>query len=457
MSKHLWKPIPKMLLLLTAVIGAACTDTPEEAAGQGTAQAINAISDVSSVEFLIEETRLETVLFLRTTPFNIFDALEYDFNFDYLSGVTGDQERLASITQTLDVNTAYTFVLHGTAAAPRVTVLQQPERDFDVAGTILEIWFSNFSTTASAVDFYLGQEGFDPATVAPLATGITQTTASGTVEIEAQSGEFVVTEAGNPAAVLFRSEPTGVTAGETLLVTLLDASEEVLGDYALSVGGTVSTGLVVDNSALPQAQFTNASFSSGPVDFFQTSDLQNALASNVGPGQITTPVVLPDADDGASFGLTVTPAGNPGVILEEREIVFPDAQNSIVFFSGRQADDSTAILNIPSNQRVVFDATRLGIFNGIEDADAIEFFLLEEDEEFETERPQAALESLRIQSEAVFPPESFDMLVVDFFDQVTRTDRIPLDLLPSTIVWVITLDTADPGVSEIVVLDPLNP
>ncbi|MEO1581016.1 MAG: DUF4397 domain-containing protein [Pseudomonadota bacterium] len=457
MSKHVWKPIPRMLLPLLAIFGAACTDTPDEAAGQGTAQAINAISDVSSVAFLIEETQLENVLFLRTTPFNVFDALEYDFNFDYASGVTGDQERLASITQTLDVNTAYTFVLHGTAAAPAITVLQQPERDFAVGGTVLDIWFSHFSPTAPAVDFYLGPEGFDPATLAPLATGITQNTASAIVEIEAQSGEFVVTQTGDPTSVLFRSEPTGVTAGETLLVTLLDASKEVLGDYALSVGGTVSTGLLIDDRALPEAQFSNASFSSGPVDIFLTSDLQNPLATNVAPGQITAPVTLPDADDGATFSLSVTPAGDAGVILVERELTIPDAQNSIIFFTGRQADDNTLLLAIPSNQRVVFDAARLGIFNGVQDTIAIDFFLLEEDEEFETERPQARLEGSRSQTESVFQPQTVDMLVVDSIEQVTRSERIPLELLPGTVVRVITLDTADPSVSEIVAVDPLNP
>lgn len=439
--------------LALAACLSACTNTPDEAEGRGSVRAIHAIADLSTVSFLIEETPLESFEYLNTSALREFDALQYDFNFDFASGATGDSARLISTSATVAIDTAYTFVLHGTANSPQVTTLSHVEREFDAAGTVLELWFANFSRVAPNVDFYLGEEGFDPAVGMPFASNVAPTTATVPAEVESQLVEFVVTPAGDASTELFRSEPTTLSAAETLLVTLIDAGGEVNGDYALSVGGVITSGLLIDSRELPEAQFVNASFSSGPIDIFLTDDLTTPLVAGLAPGVAADPVAIAEADDTALFNLTITPAGNPGVILDTSDLAISEARTSLVFFTGRQADDNLGLVASPSTRRPVFDAARFSVFNGVQDVEFIDLYLLEEDQTLDDTLPRArGINSSQSIDQVTLSPQSLNMVLRDTETDTTRFGPVELVLAAGDVVRLLLVDTANPATSEIVVL-----
>ncbi|MEL7310071.1 MAG: DUF4397 domain-containing protein [Pseudomonadota bacterium] len=447
--------------LAVAFFATGCTDTPDEADGRGTIRGLHALPELSAATFLIEETRTQDPInYLSATATAEFDALTYDFNFDYTSGQTRETTRLASTEVAIAVNTSYTFVLHGTAAAPQITVLDAPIRVFDAADTVLELWFANFSTQAGAIDIYLGEEGFDPAASTPLATNVAPTTSTSVIEIEGQLSEFVVTPAGDPTTILMRSEATTLAAQDTLLVTLLDSANEVNGDYVLSVSGESIGGgvFVVDDRALPTVQFSNASPASGAIDIYRTSDLTTPLVADLAVGAITPPIEIPEGDDLGTLELTFTPAGNVGVVLEQEEYSFLNGRNALGLFVGRQSEDNTAFVQFQIGRRPFFDATQFGLYNAILDTARVDFYLIEEDETLETDNPRAGnLPGLTPVDPVTLPPETLDVVVTDSSTDVVLAGPLELTLLPAEIIRVVLIDTANPAQAEIVVLRPLSP
>ena len=443
---------------MSVLLLAACTDTRETAAGQGFVRAIHAVPEFGAVSFLIEETQLDPLDYLDTSALREFDALEYDFNFDGIDGATGDLIRLARTTRSIGVDETVTFVLHGTPAAPEITTITIPERLFDAAETVLELAFAHFSRDAAAVDVYAGETGFDPATLAPLVTGLTPGTASDLVEIESGTYEIVMTAAGDPANILIRAEALGFSARDTQLVTLLDTAGELNGAHALSIGGVLVTGRLADDGAPSRVQLVHASPATGAIDVFLDDDLVNPIVAGLAPGTLSVPVDIPTADDLATFTLTVTEAGNPGTQLISSELAINDASTSLLFVTGRQADDSLRFVQVFNSRRPIFDATRLGVFNAIEDTTLIDFYLLEEDEVLAEERPRAANAPSSFNlAEVTLTPEPLDAYVTDSATDLPLVGPVPLDLQPGTVVQLVFIDTADPAVSDIAILSPLAP
>ncbi|MEO0363852.1 MAG: DUF4397 domain-containing protein [Pseudomonadota bacterium] len=449
-------------VLIAAVLVVGCTDTQETADGRGTIRGLHAIPDLGAVTFLIEETRVPPnggqINYLSATPTDEYDALTYDFNFDFTSGQTREVTRLLSTEVSVAVDTSYTFVLHGQATAPQITVLDTPIREFGAADTVLELWFANFSQQVGPVDFYLGDEGLDPAANTPLATNVAPATATTVVEIETQLSEFVVTPAGDPATILMRSEVTTLSAQNTLLVTLLDSAGEVNGDFVLSISGEGLTNAVaVDDRALPTVQFSNASAASGAIDIYRTSDLTTPLVADLAVGEITAPIEIPEGDDLGTLELTFTPMGNVGVILEQEEFSFSNGRNTVGLFVGRQAEDNAAFVQLPLSRRTLFDAAQFGLYNAILDTTRVDFYLIEEDETLETDSPRAGNLPSLFEVEAVtLPPETLDVVVTDTSDNGVLAGPLELTLAAGDIVRVVLVDTSDPTQAEIVILRPLT-
>lgn len=293
--------------------------------GKGSIRAIHAIPDLGTVSFLIEETLLGTLNYKDSSGTSDFDDLEYTFNFDTL--LPGDSESTRFLTHTLQVDTdqQYTFVITGSLANPVLTVWQEFGRDWqteiDVATdngtnvTVTEVSFANIASDIDALDFYLEAPGTSPVAAAPRgASGNNELTL--TTELPAGSYQLVLTPAGDPNTILFASDPIDIFAATSNVFAVMDSAGLTTAEFSVRwVGSGLGTELF-DLNVDAKISAYHAALGTDAIDVVAGDDFQNPVASNLSFANSSTYASI----DPSTINLNITPAGNPGVFLAEREL-----------------------------------------------------------------------------------------------------------------------------------------
>lgn len=450
--------VPALAAALTLV---ACTDARDEPGGQGNVRAIHAISDIGTLQFRIEAVSISSPDYLTATAFTPFDDLSYDFNFDYVSGLTQSEVRLGTIEQALEPDVDYTFVAAGTLADTRVYTVARPEFTADLGTDTFEIWFANLSASAGDIDIYLGEPDFDPAALAPLAAGVALDDFTEIDEILSERTQVVVTPAGDPSTILIRSEPTTILPNDRVLVALFDSALESTGDYVISLIGQSGTARLFDDAAPVSVQFSNASRDTGPVDVYiepEQGPLTTPLFAGVGYGETTSLADVPVADDLSEVTITVTAAGNTGVELFTQDFTFTDGDFAWQILAGAQADDTVRLATLFDAWRPFADAAKVSFYNAIRSGGAVDVYLVASDETFDVESSPALLRNAGIGSSiAQFraPPDAYQLYVVDDETDSIRLGPVEIALTGGDVVQLITTDTADadPNAADFLLVD----
>ena len=192
----------RLVALMTLLAAAACTSDSEfpSPTGEGTIRALNAIAASPGTAFLIEEVSIGTIVFREATTPQRYDDFEYIFNAEVLLPGDTAVTRVASLTQKIDADQDYTFLLTGQWDAPTLSVWTVADPLWEGTETVFEMRFAHLAEGTGAVDVYFAAAG-----VAPVLGEEQGTLNFGEIldPIEFSGGDFVVTytTSGDPADV----------------------------------------------------------------------------------------------------------------------------------------------------------------------------------------------------------------------------------------------------------------
>ncbi|MEL6951272.1 MAG: DUF4397 domain-containing protein [Pseudomonadota bacterium] len=371
------------LLIFAATLLAGCIDSDNGGVtGEGSIRALHAIPEIGNVAFLIEEVQLAALGYKDVSGTSSYDDLEYDFNFEIL--LPGDTEETLLATTVLNVSRdfEYTFVLAGTFEAPEVIIWEQFGRDWadeledaDDAGTevtVMEVSFAHVDRELGEVDVYLESPGTSPAATTPRGS-LAYGERTDVFELTADEYQLVFTSPGDPSSILFASDPINIPAATTNLLVIMADGGLTSADFTVRWIGT-SLGLeLLDINVAPQFSAIHAAFGSADVDVVLDNEFTTPEIQGLAFGGISKDLAI---DDG-SLDINVTPAGNPGVLLAQREVTVAPGAFIRTYIVGLPGE--VQLVTIADDRRVLATNARVQIFQAAARYQTLDIYLVEDD------------------------------------------------------------------------------
>ncbi len=435
--------------LLLAMI-AGCSDTARlEATGKGKIRGINAIVDSPELNFLIEERSINSVFFKGAAGFAEYDDLTYNFNFDGRLSAGAELTRIASQSLNVGADTEYTIILSGSIDNPSVTVWEDPEREFAAEDTVFEADFYHLATGQGEVDIY-----FAPVGAMPIMGG-----AIGSLNVgeripyqEFTDGlfELIVTPKDVPGTFLFQSGEITASAATRVTIGLFDPDPSItanIGATLITDGG--ATILLPDVNSPSRLRLLHAAFGTGNIDGFVNNDFATAVFPNVAFAEISgyyDTLVFP-------LPAAVTVAGNVGAPILDQEVGLAANSSKTIALAGDAANPVFKELDDNARPISAFPQIRLSSFSV--NAGPVDIYLVEPGTTIaEESTPVFFGLPFLLDTEFVVPENgAFDMLVAATGSQIPISAPLPVDIQNGDVLDVAILDTADPTVVELRIIN----
>ncbi len=372
-----------LLLLVTAGVATGCSDSNNDTVtGEGSMRALHAIPELGRVDFLIEETTLAALNFKQASGITEFDDLEYEFNFDTFLPGDSEATRIASLVLTVDAETEYTFVLAGSFEAPEIVLWQQFGRDWqteledaeddDTEVTAMEVSFGHVSSNAQALDFYLESPGTSPLATSPMAT-LAERDFQVAVELQAGEYQLVMTPAGDPTTILFASDPIEIFAATSNLFVILDDGGETTAETSVRWIGTGLGTELLDLNLAAELSVYHAAFGTDDVDVVASDGFASPLVQGL-PFAVESAGVAVDEE---VLNITVTPSGDPGVFLTQRQFVVQKGSYNRVFLAGLPGNMQAVSLRY--DRREVATVARVQVFQAAARFTTLDAYIVDKD------------------------------------------------------------------------------
>ncbi len=441
----------KRILLLVAclVTLAACTSETAlpDPTGKGSVRMINAIPGSPAVRFLIEELFLQSVAYKVSSAPATYDDFEYRFNFEI--AVPGETEftRIASRTLKVEADREHVFMLTGNINNPTITVWDGDIRAFDDADTVLEVRFSHGSTSLGDIDVYLDPAGATLGDNPPAAS-----LAFGEIAdpMDYEAGEYVltVTAANDINTVHFVGQATDLLARTAHIVTVFDGDANDTSAVAVRSMRAAGNPLIFrDTMNPPKVRFIHASFDTEAVDIYDDEQLTSLVAPNVVFGSATDDLDTTTENRTYYF----TPAGSTAQILFEQEILPPAAATFLHVYILGNDGASVAIRQVPDRAPTSTSA-KLAILHGAANYPFVDVYLVERGADVTAEGllfPDAVPYAIPIPAVQLVEG-SYDLYLTDADTLDPVSAALPLDLVNGGVVDLISVDTVDPAVVELI-------
>ena len=310
---------------------------------------------------LANATSLE---FKNSQPFS-FDVDTYTFNVD-ITEPDGTIARTIRAEHTLEEGNTYIIVLHQAAGESKVSVFGAPADSDAGGGTKLQLLHT--ATSLGTVDVYVEPVGFDVLAATPLGRLRNGQILPPTL-VSAGSYEIALTEADNPSNVLFRSQSIAFGGSENVFLFIPDNNGEGLAPFSISLGQGPGSDLV-DVDIESGMRVLNAIADRSAIDAGIDLELAPPLIENVPFGTVTDTAVIPAGD----HTVTITPAGNPGVIEDDHEFSVNRGAIGTAFVTGSPGSVST--LFVADDFRVPSGEAKLRVFLASPANASVDVFLL---------------------------------------------------------------------------------
>ncbi|MDH4072583.1 MAG: DUF4397 domain-containing protein [Gammaproteobacteria bacterium] len=442
------------LVLAVALLSAGCAETQRpEATGKGAVRGINAIVTSPELGFLNEERRIGNVNFRGTVGFREWDDLDYTFSFDLLLPGESDGLRLAS--QYIDVvkDTQYSIALVGTLDDASIVSWEEPQRAWTGTEIVFESDFVHLSPMTGQVDVYYAVEGTPPVVGNEVGT-MSFGERLPYREFPEGDYELTLTAPGDPSTVLYLGTATRQSPARRVTVALFDPDRSVTAPVSVNVilpdGSAVTPS---DQNSPAQLRLLNTLFGAQNVDGYFDGDFGAAVFPDVAFAELSayTDLVNPNTT------LTVTEAGAPANVVIEQEIqtinntfrmaaVFADAGEVKV---GQYLNESRPVSTFPL----------LRVTDFADNVDTIDIYEREAGTVIDdTVFPAFGRVTVGLTSGYFATREGMRELTVTAQGEKTPiATPLVLDLVDGQIVDLIIVDTADPAVLEIRVLESVTP
>jgi hypothetical protein len=369
------------LMLITVGWLSACSSSNDGTVmGDGSVRGIHAIPELGTVTFLIEETSLGTLNYKEASGTAEYDNLNYDFSFDVLLPGDSEATRLATENVTVNAETEYTFVLTGTLADPEIILWEQRGRnwdqeledaeDNDTEVTVMEVSFGHLDTELGPVDVFFESPGTSPQSATPLGT-VEYGDQLPATELTEGDYQLIVTPAGEPATILFASDEISLSAATSNLFTIMDSAGLTTADFAVRQVGLGAD--LIDLFAESELSVVHAAYGTEALDTVAGDNFSNPLVSGLAYAERSESVVIDDEP----INLIITPTGNPGVFLAQKEVDVANGSYNRLILTGLPGLLQTVLLS--HDQRTLATHARVQIFQGAARFQTMDIYLVADD------------------------------------------------------------------------------
>lgn len=433
-----------MLLAIIAMAGCSGDSSLPTASGKGTVRALNAIQGSPSTAFRIEEILVENLTYKEGSGGRRWDDFEYIFNFEVPILGQLEAERVASVTQKVDVGQDYTFVTTGAWDAPTVLVWVAPERDWDGSEAVFEMRFAHLAEGTNAVDVYFAADGIPPA------LGQEQGTLNfGEIlpALEFAGGSYVITytTAGMPGDILYQSIVVPYQDGSTSLAPLFNGDENDTSPYIVSLTNALGgSAPLIDSRSSSTVRLFQGDISMGPTDVYDDEMLNSQILTNHLHGDITGDI---DVITGTT-SLTYTDVGNPGATqLATGLAAAPGTHYNLVAINTEV--DRVGSTYVP-DRRSVSSVVRMSVYHAAFNNENLDFYVVDRG----TSVDDALLKSGELTyslltSGFAFDTGSYDLYATIRDEKTVVAGPVPVDVTIGDVLEMILLDVVDPTMAEI--------
>ena len=440
------------VLAATLILGACAEDSSlPTPSGQGRVRAINAIPTSPSISFLIEERLTGSMDFRSSTSPNLWDDLEYTFNFEVTLASGQAPTRVAS--QFIDVvaDRDYTLVVSGALASPDVTVWESGVREWSGNETVFEMRFGHMSPALGDVDLYFAPPGTAPMVGMEIAT-LSFGDVTPVVDYEAVEMVVTITAPGDPATVLFESDALTLTATNSYVMSTFDTTPNDLSGVAVTLFnlGASSGGAIADVRVDSAGRFFHASRDFGDADIYVDDPPMTPLVQNHMFRDVTGDLSIPAGD----LPVTYTAAGNIGSILIDEDRVIP-LGTRINFYVVRNLDDEDVLSIGAINRRPIETQSILYLTNTAADNNAVDVYVIPPGESVDDNFPIfTGLPTLFPLARVPLIPDTYDLYLTVPTEKTVLFGPLNFDALDAGITEIVIYDTVDPAVPEAVIIPP---
>jgi hypothetical protein len=291
----------------------------------------------------------------------------------------------------LDFSVDYTVIAAGEVAAPIGTVLVSNPTGRAIASGNFRAQVVHAAPNAPAVDVYVTAPGADLAASPKVnQTALVYGQSTGRSEVPAGDYRIRVTAAGNPAAVVYDSGTVALAAGADLLVAAIENTGPGTAPIQLVALDGQGAAKILDTATPASVVAVHASPDAPAVDLLAdvSGTAQNeaiGLARNVAFPQFCR---IPNVPAPGSYNLSVTAAGNPGVVA----LQFPlapakgDELTAIVtgFLGSTPAIRAVAL---PASTRSIVTEARLRVTHASPGTGNVDLYLLPNGGDFAAAAP----------------------------------------------------------------------
>ena len=431
------------------VLHSGCAETQRpEATGEANIRGLHAIVDGPEVAFRIEERSLGAINYKGATSVAAFDDLSYQFNFD--GALPGDirQTRIASRTLTVVPDMDYLFVLTGSFADADVLLWETEERQWEGTEEVTEVAAGHLSTVLDALDFYLVTPG-----AAPMSGGARGTLEFGerlnNFDIDAGDYQAVVTAAGNPSAILFRSTTQALNERVSTLFTIHDADPSITSGISVrrisSTGGSTELG---DVNTPPTQRFLHAASGTGNFDVYIDENFAAPIVADVAYGTVTGDVPVPRGESAYTF----TAAGNVGAVLFEEDSTITANTRTTSFLVG--PPDDVDVLSLVDDRRPVVGTSKVRMVQLAENFDNVDIYLRPAGTDIEDVNPTFPNVASPLSSGySRLEPGDYEITVTDTGEKAPVAPVLSLDLAAGDIAEIAIIDNVDPNLLDVIRYD----
>jgi hypothetical protein len=369
-----------LMLIFVGWLSACSSSNDGTVTGDGSVRGIHAIPELGSVTFLIEETSLGTLNYKEASGTAEYDDLNYDFSFDVLLPGDSEATRLDTENVTVNAETEYTFVLTGTLADPETILWEQRGRnwaqeledaeDADTEVTVMEVSFGHLDSELGPVDVFFESPGTSPQSATPLGTMEYGDQLPAT-ELTEGDYQLIVTPTGEPATILFASDEISLSAATSNLFTIMDSAGLTTADFAVRQVGAGAD--LTDLFAESELSVVHAAYGTEALDAVVGDNFSTPLVSDLAYAERSESVVIDDEP----INLIVTPTGNPGMFLAQKEVDVANGSYNRLMLTGLPGLLQTVLLS--HDQRTLATHARVQIFQGSARFQTMDIYLVADD------------------------------------------------------------------------------
>lgn len=323
--------------LLATVMLAGCGETPDDPV-DGSYRFIHAAPDYAEINFSLENLAVASLDYGSGNGAAPLDSGPFDFNLESLNPAAAGGLAALSARVDIEAQNDHILVLYSdnNSLSLQNYVVATPE----TGGGDPAIRILHAAEGSPEVSVFIEPADADLLAATPVVT-LSFKTLSDEVTRTAGEYELSVTAANDPQTLLFQSVAVQLNDGENLILGVLGSFGSTGAPLRASIfsRNSATPTVLTDSLSAPRLRVISAAAAGGNLDVVIGTDFTMPFQAAVAPLEVRD---YADVASGAQT-ITVTPAGDPGVLEIEQDVTLSNAVQQTQIIGGIPGDFQSAI------------------------------------------------------------------------------------------------------------------